>query len=109
MQISFKIMDSFDDIEEPVLLSLSERKKKRSGFQAILLELWQRKLGIVVMVKIQIFLVHDMCMASALSADKLSYINGQLYLMENKVKHDAMLLSYMDIQQCKEGGLKLKM
>ena len=81
------------------------RDVKRSGCQAIVLELWWRELGIGVTVKnpatSRAQNVRDVCVASTLTADYLPYINGQLYCTENKVKQDAISLYYMDIQQGK--------
>jgi hypothetical protein len=40
------------------------------------------------------------CLATSLSDEDLKYAHDQLYLAQDKVKQDATVLSYMDIQKC---------
>lgn len=44
--------------------------------------------------------VKGMCVASTLSSNDILYIKAQLYSTQDRFKQDAILLSYMDIQQC---------
>ncbi|XP_041366912.1 uncharacterized protein LOC121381642 [Gigantopelta aegis] len=44
--------------------------------------------------------VRNVCLATSLSNDDLTYAHDRLYSTENKVTQDATLLSYMDIGKC---------
>ncbi|XP_061746904.1 uncharacterized protein LOC133545391 isoform X2 [Nerophis ophidion] len=102
-------MEASAEMDEPVVLSTQGRKKKRmpeGSARALAKKARHSGDG-----KLQtIACAHNnnaMCVASTLSPEDLAYMKGQFYLTQDKVKQDATLLSYMDVQTCKRRRTKV--
>ena len=95
-------MENFDDIDEPVVLSPVGRKKRaNSANSARSVSKQMRHSGAGRIASIScVHKARNVCMATSLSEDDLKFAHSQFYTVQDKLKQDATLLSYMDIQKC---------
>ena len=100
-------LDLFDETEEAVVLSPSGRKKKRKPdtYARNVAKKARHSGGIP-----SIACCHNtakVCLAATLSPEEIAGIHRVLYATSDKVKQDAILLSYMDITTVKRRRLKV--
>ncbi|XP_041365380.1 uncharacterized protein LOC121380568 [Gigantopelta aegis] len=95
-------MENFDDIDETVVLSpIGRKRENNSGNSGRSLAKNARHSGAEKPASIScVHNVRNVCLATSLSNDDLTYAHDRLYSTENKVTQDATLLSYMDIGKC---------
>lgn len=95
-------MDMFDETEENVVLSTYGRKKKRKPDEhARNVAKKARHSGGAPSVACT-HNIANVCQAATLSSEEIAYINQILYSTTDKVKQDATLLSYMNIETVTE-------
>ena len=95
-------MENFDEIDEPVLLSPSEKKRRRRPENsAHALAKRARYSGDEKIPRVSCTHKACVCPASTLTENDLAYIKGQPYATTDKVNQDAILISHMAVQQCK--------
>ena len=96
------VMEKFDEIDEPVLLSPSGKKRRRQHENsARALAKRPRYSGDEKIPRVSCTHKAGVCTASTLTKNDLVYIKGQLYATTDKVKQDAIPISRMAVQQCK--------
>lgn len=99
--IIFK-MEQFDELEERVMLSPVGRKRKRdlnNNKRAREKKFRHSGGGTIPSVNCKHENVVNVCLANRLSSDDIAHCNNQLYAVHDKVKQDATLLSYLDIEK----------
>ena len=94
-------MVNFDEIDEPVLLSPSEKKRRRRPENSA--RALSERDTVVTKEIPRVSCTHKagVCPASTLTENDLAYIKGQPYATTDKVNQDAILISHMAVQQCK--------
>lgn len=101
-------MDMFDETEENVVLSTYGRKKKRKPDEhARNVAKKARHSGGAPSVACT-HNIANVCQAATLSSEEIAYINQILYSTTDKVKQDATLLSYMNIETVKRRRPKVE-
>ncbi|KAK9976438.1 hypothetical protein ABG768_021643 [Culter alburnus] len=94
--MEFKI--EYDEMDEHVLVSVTG-KRKRSSARSLAKE--KRYSGNEKISRIACKHNSVSCAAVTLTETDITYIKDQLYSTHDKVKQDAILLSHLDIMQCK--------
>ena len=105
-------MNNFDDISEPVVLSPTGRKKRRcpdgSG-RSVSKKGRHSALGKVPSIAcVHNVGLQDTCVATTVSENELDRLFHLLYSTTDKVKQDAILLSYMDIKKVQRRRRKVQ-
>ena len=103
-------MNNFDDISEPVVLSPTGRKKRRcpdESERSVSKKGRHSALGKVPSIAC-VHNVQDTCVATTVSENELNRLFNLLYSTTDKVKQDAILLSYMDIKKVQRRRRKVQ-
>jgi hypothetical protein len=102
-------MNDFDGIDERVVISPLGRKKRRCPEQSarsVSKKGRHSAVGKIPLISCE-HNVQGMCVATRLSGDYLLRLFNILYSSTDKVKQDAILLSYMDIRKVQRGRRKV--